>query len=357
MKLYLSFDDILINPKFNFIKSRKDVSTKVNFLGLDIFPVLSSNMDSVTGSKMASAMKEYGALGCLHRFMSIEDNVKEYLASPSDTISSIGLGEKELNRAQALVNVGCKRILIDVAHGASMEVVRQVKHLRELFNNDIYVIVGNFANRQSIEDFKYYLGNYKVDAWKVGIGGGSACLTRVVTGCGAPTLASILDCKGLEEPIIADGGIRTSGDMAKALAAGAAVVMLGGMLAGSEESPGESHFENKFNGKYLQVNGKPSLEPMFEYVKTHKKYRGSASQESYEVQGKNDVHRAAEGDSFLVPYTGPVSNTLQKLEGGLRSAMTYVGASNIVEFQENVDLIQITNSGAKESQAHGKNNN
>jgi IMP dehydrogenase len=266
----LSFDDVLINPNFSFIKSRKDVNTTVNFLGLDIFPVISSNMDTVTTSKMTHAMRRYGAIGALHRFMSIEDNVKEYLASPPETIVSIGLGDAELQRAIALITAGAKRILIDVAHGANIEVVNQVINLRKLYDNNIYIIVGNFANQVSIKAFKYYLGDYKVDAWKIGIGGGSACLTRVVTGCGQPTLASILECTDIEEPIIADGGIRNSGDFAKALAAGATVVMLGQLLAGTDESPGDLVFND---GSSLENGAKQ----FFKNEPLYKKYRGSAS--------------------------------------------------------------------------------
>lgn len=347
----LSFDDVLIDQKFSFIKSRKDVSIKVPFLGLNIFPVISSNMDSVTDSKMAIAMKELGAIGSLHRFCSVEDNVKMYLASPPETIVSIGLGSNELYRAKVLIEAGAKRILLDVAHGASIEVVKQVMELRKLYENSIYIIVGNFANKQTINDFKYYLGGYKVDAWKIGIGGGSACLTRKVTGVGMPTLASVLDCRDIPEPIIADGGIRGSDDFAKALAAGATLVMLGGMLAGTDEAPGE--LITVPEQTYAKDN-EQKLEYERMYSKTFKKYRGSASHESYQVQNKVAEHRVAEGAAFLVPYVGPVSGVLNKLEAGLRSAMTYVGATNLATFSMNAELIQITSAGAIEGLAHGK---
>jgi IMP dehydrogenase len=347
----LSFDDVLINTKFSFIKSRKDVSVLTPFLGLNIFPVISSNMDTVTNSTMATAMRQCGALGALHRFMSVEDNVKEYLASPPETIVSIGLGSNELDRAKALISAGAKRILIDVAHGASIEVVKQTIELRKMYSDSIYIIVGNFANKESIKDFKYYLGGYKVDAWKIGIGSGSACLTRKVTGCGTPCLASIIDCSEVTEPIIADGGIRDSDDFAKALAAGATVVMLGGMLAGTDESPSDPV------GKVNVLMGWSQSSPPYPVTKSQpefKKYRGSASQESYVVQGKESEWRHPEGDSFLVPYVGPLAKVINKLETGLRSAMSYVGANTLEEFKESAELIQITNAGMIESSSHGK---
>jgi IMP dehydrogenase len=302
-------------------------------------PIISSNMDTVTGSEMARAMFNSGAVGSLHRFSTIEDNVKQFLDSPNRSIVSVGLGISELDRALALSNAGAFTILVDVAHGASMKVVQQVKDLRGILPEDTQIIVGNFATARSIKDFLYHLGNYRVDAWKVGIGGGSACLTRVVTGCGMPTLASVIDCASLGLPIIADGGMRNSGDIAKALAAGATTVMLGGMLAGTLETPGEVIWDQE--GGYLLNTG-------------HKKYRGSASTESYEVQGKIASHRSYEGDSYLVPYKGPVKDILQQIEGGLRSSLSYVGANNLEEFRERATLVQITGQGFKENGSHGK---
>lgn len=327
--LSLSFDDVLIVPQFSTVVSRKDVSTDVSFLGQTLkLGIISSNMDTVTTSPMAKALGNYGALGALHRFQSIEDNVKMFHNSPKNTICSVGLGNKELERAEMLCNNGCTAILLDVANGANMEVVKQLKLLKEVLGTSSYFVVGNFATARNIKDFKYH-SNEQVDAWKVGIGGGSACLTRKVSGCGLPTLASVIDCAAVGEPIIADGGIRSSDDFAKALAAGATCVMLGGMLAGTDEAPGE-------------------------VVYGHKKYRGSASQESYEIQGKVSEWRAPEGDSFLVPYKGTVKGVLQGLEAGLRGSMSTVGANNLVEFRERAEFVQITHNGLQENFAHGK---
>lgn len=339
MKESLSFDDVLLTPKFSNVVSRKDVkiSTTVanSFLPL---PIISSNMDTVTNEVMAKAMSQNGGVGCLHRFQSVEDNIRQYINSQSYPWVSIGLGDAELERAQALYSVGANVFVLDVAHGASMEVVKQTKKLKYNLHPSAKIIVGNFANAKSIEDFNFHLGE-TVNAYKVGIGGGSACLTRVVTGCGNSTFGSILDCASLGLDIIADGGIRNSGDFAKAIAAGAKAVMIGGLLAGTDEAPGEVIWDR--DGEYLLSTG-------------YKKYRGSASHESYEVQNKVAKHRAPEGDSFLVPYTGSVANVLQSLEAGLRSSMSYVGAETILEFQQLAEFIRITGGGIAEGKAHGK---
>lgn len=315
-------------------------------------------MASVTGHVMATAMKDEGAIGALHRFMSISDNIVEYTKSPKETYCSIGLGNREIERAQALVNIGAKTIVVDVASGANIEVVNCVKELRYLFRKNINIIVGNFATKKSIEDFKFHLGDYSVDAWKLGIGSGSSCVTRVVTGCGLPTLASVIDCSSLPEPIIADGGIRNSGDFAKCLAAGATMVMVGGLIAGTDESASTLHV-NQFYGEpthvlkdglYLSMKADQDGT----YCRVTKTYSGSASAESYEAQGKTSAWRTPEGETFSVPYTGPLKDVLQQLDAGLRSSMGLVGAKDLIEFKEMAELVQITSAGERESRAHGK---
>lgn len=335
MNLALSFDDVLIVPRFSSVSSRKDVSLSQDFLGVKLdLPVISSNMDTVTNSTMANAMSDNGGISALHRFMSVEDNITEFKKCKKKPIVSVGIGIKELDRAIALHDNGAEIILVDVAHGASMNMVRQIKDLRTILGSNFKLIVGNFADDRSIKDLWYHLGDKNlVESYKVGIGGGSACLTRVVTGCGLPTFGSVRLCASLGVSIIADGGCKNSGDITKALAAGASTVMLGNMLAGTEEGPGDVIFTD--NGIY-------------------KKYRGSASTESYEVQGKVAKHRSYEGDSFLVPYKGSVSGVLQQIEGGLRSALSYVGATNLSEFRECAEFVEVTTNGMRESHSHGK---
>lgn len=346
----LSFDDVLIEPTFSTINSRKDVSLSQNFLGLDLkLPIISSNMDTITESRMAIEMARNGAVGALHRFLPTSENIVQFSNandvifnsdSKNSPIVSVGLDDKEYERAMHLSDTGANIFLIDVAHGASLQVVKRYNLLRSRLPATAKIIVGNFANSTSLREFLKHTTK-DPDAVKAGIGGGSMCTTRLVTGCGVPTLTSVIDCATVGIPVIADGGIRTSGDIAKALAAGASAVMLGQMLSGTTETPGEivEDYTYEFTGF------KPSR---------YKKYRGSASKESYEVQGKNNHYISPEGESTLVPYKGPVAGVLQQIEGGLRSAFSYVGANNLQEFRENAKLVQITAHGVAEGKAHGK---
>jgi IMP dehydrogenase len=227
-----------------------------------------------------------------------------------------------------------------------MNAVNQVKQMVALLPKDVQYVVGNFATGRSINDFLYHLGSKKyVGAFKVGIGPGSACTTRITTGVGSTTFSGLVDCVSTGVDVIADGGISDAGSFAKCLAIGTKAVMLGGMLAGCYESPGE-------------VLDEPTsfLISSNHITKRWKKYRGSASGESYGVQGKTASHRTPEGESFQVPYTGPVAHTLQKLEAGLRSCMSYMNANTLSELRENAEWQEITNAGQIESGAHGKKN-
>lgn len=332
----LSFDDVLIIPEYSTIRSRKDVgiSTFMNGISLDV-PIISSNMDTITESKMANAMDMLGAGACLHRFSTINENKLMYKNSPKKTMVSIGVGAEEFDRAMALFESGAQTFVIDVAHGAAEHVVRQYDNLRAVVKENAAIIVGNFATGISIKDFNHHVKSRTLpNAYKIGIGGGSLCTTRVVTGCGLPTFQSILDCKQYAENIIADGGIRNSGDLVKALAAGAKAVMVGSLLSGTEETPGLIIEEG--------------------HMQMYKKYRGSASLESYWAQNKIADHRAAEGEATYVPYKGPVKDVILNLIGGLRSGMSYVGASNLTELQEKAKFVRVTDSGKAESRAHAK---
>lgn len=352
MSELLTFDDVLIEPHFSMVKSRKDVSlyNRIHLWGLDI-PVISSNMDTITGIDMANEMNKLGAGACLHRFWSIEENVEAFMASPLETIVSFGIGDHEKERVEALYGEKASVFCLDVAHGAQISVVEQVKWFKEKYP-ECLLIVGNFASGKSLDQFNQALGNRKLkpDAVKVGIGPGSACTTRIKTGCGMPQLSAIMDVRSIAKrvhiPVIADGGMKTSGDITKALAAGAQFVMLGGMLAGTTETPGFTHPNTgltPYDKDYIPED------------RIRIKYRGSASKESYESQGKDEAWRTAEGEAFTVPYKGPVRNVIQDIEGGLRSAFTYVGANNLHEFQERATLIKISNATKVENGAHGKN--
>jgi len=358
METYFTFDDVLIVPQFSDIQSRKDVDLSVytspklfRWFGSSSLPVISANMDTITDARMARSMLKYGAQACLHRFCTIEENVKMFSESEVSVeddedcrhspMVSIGLGKEELDRAYALYGNCATRFVIDVAHGAQQAVVDQAKKLREIIKDNGAIMVGNFASGSSVEDFIEKCGPNVVDAAKVGVGPGSACTTRIKTGVGFPQLSAIEEIARVARHfgfgVIADGGMKTPGDIAKALGAGAHMVMLGGMLAGTDETPGEI-FYPEGPGPQCPV----------------KSYRGSASQESYEAQGKKGTHRTSEGESFMVPYKGSVVDVLQDIEGGLRSSFTYVGARNIGEFHEKVEFVRITNATSKENGAHGK---
>lgn len=348
---FLTYDDVLILPNFSSIDSRKDVDISSNIGKLHMrLPIFSANMDTITGPDMAVTMAEEGALGVLHRFSSVEDNLKDFTSvmqyAGRPVAVSIGLGLSELHRAEALAEYGASKFFIDVAHGSQQAVVNQYNELRKMLGK-AFIVVGNFATPDSISQFISRCELAAPDAVKVGVGPGSACTTRVKTGVGVPQFTALQWCNklynGVEIPLIADGGIKTPGDVAKALAAGADAVMIGGMFAGTDETPGEFLETTEFEPK-LDVSVKKRV----------KLYRGSASTSSYKDQNKSSGWRTAEGEEFFVPAKGSVVKILKDIEGGLRSAMSYVGARTIKEFQEKAQFIEISTNSVIEGSAHGK---
>lgn len=369
----VTFNDVLIVPRFSTIQSRKDVDLSFNGEGFPYMelPFISSNMDTVTTDTMARAMLKNGAQACLHRFQSIEDNVKMFQDSfvggmdcVRQPMVSVGLGKLELERAESLLHSGAYCFLVDVANGASTSVVEQVKEMRKLLGNHISIVVGNFATGESIKTFLEYVKTGDIQGVKVGIGPGSICKTRLVTGCGYPQLSTILQIsntvKNTGVYVIADGGMSNSGDVSKALGAGAHMIMSGSLFSGTDETPGElaDRYGNPIVVK--NVNGVQMYETninenklLTNSVEKFKRYRGSASKESYEAQGKTAKHRAAEGESIVVAYKGPVKDVLQELEGGLRSAFTYVNARTLSEFHKNVEFVRVTSNTVVENQIRG----
>jgi IMP dehydrogenase len=295
-------------------------------------------MDTVASPELSKVLHDYGTISSIHRFCTIEDNVKTFQASIHNGIKpivSVGVGENELKRASALYYAGAEIFLLDVAHAANIQVVAMYQRLSTM---SAKIIVGNFGTSREVNSFLYYV-NRKPDAICVGIGGGSMCLTRVVTGVGIPTLASILDCRSVCEEndmaMMVNGGLRNSGDIVKALAAGADLIMLGSMFAGTDEASGKI---------WLGADNKPEK----------KEYRGSASLPSYEVQGKVAPWRAAEGDSTWLPVKGPALNVLNGINGGIRSACSYLDAFNITELRANAKFITVSSNTVQENRAHGK---
>jgi len=330
----LTFNDVLLVPQRSDIRSRRQPDLKTRLtktLTLDK-PFISANMDTVTEAPMAIAMSEQGALGILHRFMSIADQVaqiEQIKTSGARLIAaSIGVNQDFQDRARALVSAGVQLITIDIAHGHSVQMLETLKWLKDTFS-DLQVIAGNVATPAACLD----LIEAGADAIKVGIGPGSMCTTRVITGCGVPQLTAVAMCSEAARehgvPVIADGGIRTSGDIVKALAAGAETVMLGSILSGTLETPGPIR-----HGK--------------------KEYRGMASKAA-QVSWRGEVPEgmAPEGESRLVPIKGHVSDVVNELSGGLRSGMSYLNATTINELQQNARFMEMSGMGYHESKAHG----
>ena len=332
----LTFDDVLLVPGYNGIKSRQDVTTAVTIKNCSFeIPLASSNMDTITGQRMADAMTGLGGMAILHRFMSIEENVAAFKAciNPRRTGFSIGIGNDALARAEALVAAGADIVCVDVAHGHSKEVNRTIRALRDAFKDNILVIAGNVATYAGAD----YLAAAGADVIKVGIGPGSVCTTRIKTGYGVPQLTAIMECRKVDRALMADGGIRTPGDAVKALAAGADFVMLGGLLAGTDETPGQLMERSLPNGQ----------------IQKFKQFRGMASKEAQDdFMGGMKEWKTAEGVSVEIPYRGPVRDVIQDLVGGLRSGLTYCGASDVKGLQRKAQFIEISAAGFREGTPH-----
>lgn len=340
MRRGLTFDDVLLVPTYNDIPSRRNVDTSVQMgvWKLNI-PVISSNMDTVTGPNMAHAMGNLGGMGILHRFMSIEQNIEQYLAAENGKPIGVSLGLSDgLDRAIALSERGAWIFCVDIAHGHSKAVSSLIKSVRENLP-DAYIIAGNVATYHGAQ----YLTECGADAVKVGIGPGSVCSTRTKTGFGVPQITAIQDCSRSEAFIIADGGIRTPGDAVKALAAGADAIMLGGMLAGTDEAPGAVEEEPIFE----------TASPAGFQRRKFKVFRGMASKEAQEDHfGSMSEWKAAEGVQVKVPYKGPVSNVIADLMGGIRSGMTYCGARTVRQLKHKAEFMEITRNGHVEGTPH-----
>lgn len=468
----VTFDDVLLVPRYSDIRSRQDVDTSswlVPGIRLHI-PIISANMDTVTEARMAIALAQQGGIGIIHRFMSIEQQAEQVrrvkraegivvedpitinvngmvedardrmletgvgglmvidedrhllgilttrdlllaegehipirslmtpiermvvagvdeslkaakeklhahrieklplvnadgrlsgLITAQDIVKmqehpyatkdsrgrlrvgvAIGVRADDIDRAGACLDAGADVIVLDIAHGHSEHTIRMVKRLKESFPT-ARVIAGNVASSAGVED----LAAAGADAVKVGVGAGSICITRVVTGFGVPQLTAIIEASEaghrLGVPIIADGGLRTSGDITKAIAGGASSVMLGSMLAGTDESPGAPIIRQ--GRRYKVVRGMASLSANVERKKVDRAGQISAEEWSEVVP---------EGVEALVPYRGAVSDILYQLIGGLRSGMSYAGAKTVQSLWENAEFIRITPAGVQESGAH-----
>ena len=331
MREAFTFDDVLLVPAYNHYESRQHVELSVTDrsgkLSLQL-PVMTANMDTITGSAMANFIGGKGGIGVLHRMMSIDRNVAEFRRCRNTVFVSVGCADEELTRAEALRDAGATHFVVDVAHGHARYVGKTLKNLRQLLP-DACLMAGNVATYAGAD----YLASVGADIVKVGIGPGSVCTTRLKTGHGVPQLTAIQDCARCDRSIVADGGIRHPGDIVKALAFGADFVMIGGMLAGTRPTPGRKVKDRK--GGWVKA------------------YRGMASREvADEHHGGIAEWKTAEGVSVTVPYRDDEEAIVADLVGGLRSGLTYAGSRTIRELQRKLNYVVITPSGWHEGTPH-----
>lgn len=354
MKYHLTYDDIQLVPKYSDIASRTQINLNTlvsRRYGL-LNPIVASPMDTVCGEEMAFKMFLMGGVGCVHRFMSIEEQsyiIKrlryriygEGFGGPFEDwgvmyddwhaeipqipiMAAIGVSESDKERAKSLVDSGANILVIDVAHGHHKNVIDMIKWCKDNLDSHVDIIAGNIATAGAARD----LQNEGADGLRVGIGGGSLCTTRIKTGFGIPNVSCLEEIiRVAKVPIMADGGIKTSGDISKALALGASSVMLGSLLAGTDEAPGQIMETPK--GLY-------------------KRYRGSASLETKIVNGQQV--RNVEGESTIIPYKGGVKFIVNGLLDGVKSALSYAGARNLKDYTP--EYVVVTNSGINEAKPH-----
>jgi IMP dehydrogenase/GMP reductase len=393
MRRALTYDDINIVPKYSELKSRGDVKLNTRFTKNTelTIPIVSSPMDTVTGLDMAKEMMEWGGVGVIHRFQSIEEqskmmksvwkvwdsyfdigngqtldecydewyeSIKHWNHPPEKSdfedlqerlewrermllddgvwkkrplCAAIGVKGDYLERAQELIKNGCNVLLIDVAHGHHKLVGEAIEKIKQNLSR-VEVVAGSVATGEACE----YLCEKGADSIRVGIGNGSLCETRIRTGVGIPQVTALIDCVAVADtyntPVIADGGVRDIGDVCKGLACGADSVMLGSLLSGTKESPGEIEKVGKWPNEQL-----------------YKKYRGSASLDSKKSRGSN---KNVEGNHKVIPYKGKVKRVIGDIQEGIRSSFSYVGANNISEYHSKIELIEVTRAGNLEGKPH-----
>jgi IMP dehydrogenase len=346
--LGLTYDDVLLLPDASdVVPSEVDTSTRLTRNITLAVPLISSAMDTVTESAMAIAMAKAGGIGIIHRNLPIDEQVTHVKLVKVVGLAgaAVGVGDDGFARAQALIEAGVDVVVVDTAHGHHRAVLDAITRIKN-FSSTIEIIGGNVATRAGAQA----LINAGADAVKVGVGPGSICTTRVVAGVGVPQVTAIIEaakaCNKAGIPLIADGGLQYSGDIVKAIVSGAHSVMLGSLLAGCAESPGE----------LVEIDGR-----------TYKAYRGMGSLGAMQSRGEQKSYSkdrymqddvlsedklVPEGIEGKVAYRGPVADVVHQLVGGLRSGMGYAGAPNIETLRREGRLIQITAAGLQESHPH-----
>jgi IMP dehydrogenase len=331
----LSFDDILLVPQHSNVSSRHHIDLTMVFgkkhkIGLS-FPIIAAPMDTVCDFDMAMTLAEMGAVGSIHRYMSdsqqleIAGRLQE--AGHYAAFFAIGATGNYYEQAEKLVDLGVSGFIVDTANGHNENAIRAVKNLSGL---GVHIMAGNVS---TWDGFKR-LSDAGADSIRVGIGGGSACTTRIVTGHGIPTLSSIMDIADKwqegDAAIVADGGIKNSGDAVKAFAAGAHAIMLGSLLAGHEQSPGETHYDD---------NGHP----------ISKEFRGMASADAQRSRGNVSV---VEGVSTTIPYKGDVKDTLETFKNGIKSGISYTGIDKLSDLSVECMYVEVSSLAKGESIPH-----
>ena len=343
IKESLTFDDVALVPQYSSILPYETI-TKTELsknLKLNI-PLLSSAMDTVTESKMAIAIAKSGGLGIIHKNLNPKKQALEVKKVKKNNMivgAAVGTNEKDIDRVYKLLESKVDLIVVDTAHGHTKKVLTIIKKIKKISKNSI-VCAGNIATGKAAK----FLADSGVDIVKVGIGPGSICTTRLVTGIGVPQLSAVLDVKkalkNYKTKIISDGGIKFSGDISKAIAAGADAVMIGSLFAGTTESPGKIF---KYKGKlYKNFRGMGSAGAMS---------AGSADR-YFQKKNKNISKYVAEGVEGIVQFKGPLNKIIYQLVGGLKSSMGYMGSKTIKDLQKKSEFVKITKAGFYESMVH-----
>ena len=344
IKEALTFDDVTLTPKYSEVLP-SDVDTSIiltKFLKLKI-PILSSAMDTVTESKMAIAISKAGGIGVIHRNLEINKQLQEIRKVKKQKLlvgAAVGAGPKEFKRAEAILKENIDMIVVDTAHGHTQKVAEIIKKIRKIKPKKTLLCAGNIATAEAAK----FLASLGVDVIKVGIGPGSICTTRLVAGVGVPQLSAILDVKKAlgksKTKIISDGGIKFSGDLAKAIAAGADAVMIGSLFSGTTESP----------GKILKRKGK--LYKTFRGMGSAGAMSVGSADRYYQKKFKDISKFVPEGVEGIVKFKGPVNKIIYNLTGGLRSSMGYLGAKTINDLQKRGEFVKISKAGFYESMVH-----
>ena len=344
IKEAFTFDDVTLAPNYSEIMP-SDVITETilsKYLTLKI-PLLSSAMDTITESEMSIAIAKAGGIGVIHRNLNIKKQILEIKKVKSKNLlvgAAVGAGPAEIERAEAILKEKIDLIVVDTAHGHTKKVAEIIKKIKKIKPKKTALCAGNIATAEAAK----FLENLGVDVIKVGIGPGSICTTRLVAGIGVPQLSAIIEAKkGIKNKnvkIISDGGIKFSGDLVKALAAGADAIMIGSLFAGTVEAPGK--LIKKRGQLFKSFRGMGSVGAM---------NKGSADR-YLQIHQKNKSKYVPEGVEGLVKFKGKVENVIYKLTGGLKSSMGYLGAQKIAKLRNKPKFVKITKAGFYESMVH-----